>query len=197
MTVASRSGVIVRAWGDSCTKTLQKELLTRSLKPTMNLDLAFLEHHCMSAMEREFISRNVRYGREVRVPLIYKGEVLSFHRVDLLVEEKVVVEVKSTQDLHPSAKRQLTNYLRATDLEVGLLLHFGPEPKFYRIILSNKNKPHRKRLQSVPAANIRDERSVGAEEANHQYQNQITPETEATKASTAGGPDPSPSSCLK
>jgi GxxExxY protein len=58
----------------------------------------------------------------------------------MVVDGKVVVEIKSTDRLHPNARRQLLNYLRATNLEVGLLLHFGPEPKFYRVYSPNTTR---------------------------------------------------------
>jgi GxxExxY protein len=58
----------------------------------------------------------------------------------MLVDEKLVVENKSTVVLHPFAARQLYNYLRATDLEVGLLLHYGPEPKFHRLVSTNTRR---------------------------------------------------------
>jgi len=51
-----------------------------------------------------------------------------------LIDEKLIVEAKSAQTLPACAARQLYNYLRATNLAVGLLLHFGPEPKFHRLI---------------------------------------------------------------
>jgi GxxExxY protein len=59
----------------------------------------------------------------------------------MIVDDRLVVEVKSTPGLPPTAVRQLYGYLRATDLELGLLLHFGPEPKFYRQIVTNDQKP--------------------------------------------------------
>jgi len=65
---------------------------------------------------------------------MYKGEELGTQRLDMIVDDKLVVETKSTYELHKAAVRQVYNYLRATRLEVGLLLHFGPEPKFYRLI---------------------------------------------------------------
>jgi len=52
--------------------------------------------------------------------------------LDLLIDDVLIVEVKSTVELHKGANREIYNYLRATNLELGLLLHFGPEPKFYR-----------------------------------------------------------------
>ena len=54
--------------------------------------------------------------------------------MDMVVDERLLVETKSTEVLPKIASRQVYNYLRATGLEVGLLLHFGPEPAFHRII---------------------------------------------------------------
>jgi GxxExxY protein len=71
-----------------------------------------------------------RYG----VPVCYKGEEISRQRIDMVVDERLIIEAKSTQDLHKSASRQVHNYLCATRLRVGLLLHFGPEPAFYRLV---------------------------------------------------------------
>ena len=70
------------------------------------------------------------------MPVIYKGDEISRQRIDMIIDQRLLVEVKATQELHKSAKRQVYNYLRATRLQVGLLLHFGPEPCFYRIVCS-------------------------------------------------------------
>jgi GxxExxY protein len=61
------------------------------------------------------------------------GEELAVQRLDMIVDGKVVVELKAGASLMAGAQRQLYNYLRAGRLEVGLLLHFGLEPKFYRL----------------------------------------------------------------
>jgi GxxExxY protein len=102
------------------------------------LGYGFLEHLYARAMERELRSRGHRVGREVLVRVIYKGSELGVQRLDLIVDDRVVVETKASKELHGSAARQLYNYLRATNLRVGLLLHFGPEPRFDRIICRNK-----------------------------------------------------------
>ena len=60
--------------------------------------------------------------------VFFKGMVMGKQRLDMVVDEKLVVEVKSTYDLRSGALRQLHNYLCATHLQVGLFLHFGPEP---------------------------------------------------------------------
>jgi GxxExxY protein len=98
------------------------------------LGFGFLEYLYVTALERELLARGHRVGREVSVPVFYKGEELGRQRLDLLVDGTLVVETKATIDLSKEATRQVYNYLRATDLKVGLLLHFGPEAKFYRIL---------------------------------------------------------------
>ena len=98
------------------------------------LGFSFLEQVYMAALERELRARRHAVGREVWVPVFYKGEEISRQRIDTIVDERLVVEAKSTRDLHKSAPRQVYNYLRATRLKVGLLLHFGPEPAFYRLV---------------------------------------------------------------
>ncbi len=117
------------------------------------LGFGFLEHLYVMALERELLARGHRIGREVWVPVLYKGAELGRQRLDMIVDETLVIETKSTHDLPRAATRQLYNYLRATRLEVGLLLHVGPDPRFYRVLCRNallrgrtrlhpKNPPH-------------------------------------------------------
>ena len=101
------------------------------------LGFGFLEHVYMLAMELELMARGRRVGTEVAVQVRYKGESLTTQRIDMIVDEKVVVEIKSTALLPATAERQTLNYLRATNLEVALLLHFGPKPRFYRLVCSH------------------------------------------------------------
>ena len=101
------------------------------------LGFGFLEHVYSLALERELMERRRLVGREVSIPIFYKGSALTSQRVDMIVDERVVVEIKATYVLPPT-KRQTLNYLRSTNLEVALILHFGPEPKFYRLVHSNK-----------------------------------------------------------
>ena len=102
------------------------------------LGYGFLESVYAAALERELIARGHRVSREHAVLVIYKGEQIGFQRVDMLVDDRLVVEIKSTPVLAPTATHQLLNYLRATSLQVGLLLHFGPEPRFHRVVSLNR-----------------------------------------------------------
>src|SRR5689334_11867577 len=88
-----------------------------------NLGFGFLEHVYATALERELIARGHSVAREVSVTVTYKGEDLTQQRLDMIVDGKLVVEIKSTYRLHRAAARQLHSYLRGTSLEVGLLLH--------------------------------------------------------------------------
>lgn len=128
---------------------LKGEALTRSVIGAFfevynTLGFGFLEHVYLLALERELRGRGHSVGREVGVCITYKGEDLTFQRLDMIVDDTLVVEIKSSYELHAAARRQVFNYLRAMNLEVGLLLHFGPEPKFYRLISTNRKQypPH-------------------------------------------------------
>ena len=97
------------------------------------LGFGFLENVYCAALAVELRRRGHKVAREVTVPVFYDGDQIARYRIDFMVDDVVVVEVKSTESLNSSDLRQLRNCLRATPLEVGLLLHFGPKPKFYRM----------------------------------------------------------------
>lgn len=116
---------------------LLEETLTRSIIGAFyevynTLGYGFLEHLYVLAMDQELISRGHRVARQVSVPVFYKRRQLGTQRLDMIVDGKVIIEIKSTLDLHPAAHRQLRSYLQGTKLQLGFLLHFGPEAKFYR-----------------------------------------------------------------
>jgi GxxExxY protein len=124
-------------------RDLIEENLTRSVIGAFfevynNLGFGFLEHLYVMALERELLARGHRVAREVWARVVYKGEELGIQRIDMIVDEKVVIETKAGSKLPEHAARQLFNYLRATNLEVGLVLHFGPKAAFHREICPNK-----------------------------------------------------------
>ncbi len=127
-------------------KELTKSVIGAFFEVYNELGFGFLEHNYVLALEIELLTRGHDIAREVNVPVFYKGARLSGQRIDLIVDNRVVVETKSSYNLPPTAIRQLCNYLRATELEVGLVLHFGPEPKFYRQMVTNDQKTLDKNL---------------------------------------------------
>jgi len=158
------------------------------------LGYGFLEHLYVRAMEQELCARGHRVAREVSVRVMYNGILLGLQRLDLIVDDKLVVEAKASSELHKSASRQLYNYLRATNLRIGLLLHFGPEPTFHRIICPmkktdpTKKDPTKKDPKHQP----------GSEASAFKSSVSVASDPQAlVNEETAGGPDPAPSSCLK
>ena len=96
------------------------------------LGFGFLESVYRRALAIELRARGHRCAEEGLIEVQYKGVVVGAYRFDLVVDDRVLVEAKSGESLAPTAKRQLLNYLRATRIEVGLLLHFGPQPRCLR-----------------------------------------------------------------
>ena len=108
-----------------------------------HMGYGFHEPLCAAALERELLGRGHRVGREVNVTVHYKGVEIGVQRLDMLVDDVLVVEIECQDKLHPSGFRQLHNHLRATNLELGLLVNFGPKPQFQRVIFTNDHKRHR------------------------------------------------------
>jgi GxxExxY protein len=90
------------------------------------------------ALEHELRDRGHEIVRELAIEIDYQGRYVARLRLDMVVDGRVVVENKATEKLSPAAAMQLVSYLRATEFEVGLLLHFGPSPYFKRYIDSPK-----------------------------------------------------------
>jgi GxxExxY protein len=90
------------------------------------LGFGFLESVYRAALVRMLRSRGIGVATEVRVPVYFRNEIIAQQRLDIIVEDIVVVELKATEVLSKHAPRQLRNYLAATRLPVGLLLHFAP-----------------------------------------------------------------------
>jgi GxxExxY protein len=112
---------------------LTSSIIAAFLEVYRILDYGYPECLHTAALEYELRLRGHRVDREVEADVRYKSVKIGKQRLDVVVDDKVIVEVKSTERLHPSARRQLLGYLKATRFDIGLLLHFGPEPKFLRV----------------------------------------------------------------
>lgn len=120
------------------------------------LHFGFREHVYQLALERELLARGHRVGREVNVRIFYKGVELTTDRMDMIVNERLIVETKATSERPRGAAGQLLSYLRSTNLEVGLLLHFGPKRLDHlRLVASNEFKTLHTTLHGPEGANHR------------------------------------------
>ena len=98
------------------------------------LGFGFNENVYCNALTIELGKRGLLVQREVPKEVLYLGQPIALFRIDMLVEGRLVVEVKAAQHLTEVDHRQLLNYLRVSNLQLGLLLHFGPKPAFHRMI---------------------------------------------------------------
>jgi GxxExxY protein len=104
------------------------------------LGFGFLESVYSRAIAHLLVEGGLHVKREVPIAVHFRGMRLGAFRADLIVEEKVLVELKASPVLDPSAEAQLLNYLRATNLQVGLVLHFGEKAQFRRRLYTNDRK---------------------------------------------------------
>lgn len=104
------------------------------------LGYGFLEKVYENAMAIELRKMGLKVVQQARIVVYYEGEEVGDHNADLLVEELVIVELKAARVLEDSHEAQLLNYLKATTIEVGLLLNFGPKPQFRRKVYDNELK---------------------------------------------------------
>jgi GxxExxY protein len=135
--------IVAMAAADLKHADITQAVITAFFKVYNAMGHGFLEARYASALERELRNVGRHVAREYATRVYYQGEEIGYHRLDMVVDLTVVVELKAHPVLPPFARRQLMNYLRATNLEVGLLLHFGPKPKVERIFIPNDplNRP--------------------------------------------------------
>ena len=104
------------------------------------LGYGFLEKIYENAMMLEMEKENIPAVSQAPIKVIYDDKILGEYFADILVDEKVIVEIKAARSLAPENEAQLLNYQKATEIEVGLLLNFGPKPQIKRKILDNYRK---------------------------------------------------------
>ncbi|MEK6152048.1 GxxExxY protein [Flavobacteriaceae bacterium 3-367] len=103
------------------------------------LGYGFLEKVYENAMFLELRETGLFVEKQKPIKVYYKKHKVGDYYADLIVSEAVIVELKATQALCPEYEYQLINYLKATEIEVGLLLNFGKSPQFKRKIFSNES----------------------------------------------------------
>ena len=100
----------------------------------------FIESVYESAFEVALTSRGLSVLRQIEVPVWFRGKKIGDFTADMLVEKCVLLELKAGRALNPVHEAQLLNYLRATEIEVGMLFSFGLKPEFKRLAYDNARK---------------------------------------------------------
>ena len=104
------------------------------------LGYGFLEKVYENAMAIEIRRRAHTVACQYPIAVSYRDQIVGDYYADLLIDDAVIVELKAVRALAKQHEAQLLNYLSATPYEVGLLLNFGPEPKFIRKVFDNDRK---------------------------------------------------------
>jgi len=106
------------------------------------LGYGFLERIYENALAHELSKRGFDVTQQLAIDVYYDGLVMGQYFADLVIDNCVVLELKAVEELNSQHTAQLLNYLKASQIEVGLLLNFGPNPQFKRRAFSNERKAH-------------------------------------------------------
>ncbi len=100
------------------------------------LGYGFLEAIYQEALEIEFLNQKIPYEREAPLPVYYKDiQLEKQYYADFICFDKIIVELKSVQELNKVHLKQILNYLKATESRLGLILNFGKESLEYKRII--------------------------------------------------------------
>lgn len=102
------------------------------------LGYGFLEKVYENALLIELIKMGLNVEKQKQIKVFYESNEVGVYFADLIVEKLVIVELKASESLCEEHEYQLINYLKATEMEVGLLLNFGKKPVFKRKVFSNQ-----------------------------------------------------------
>ena len=104
------------------------------------LGYGFVESVYQEAFTIALADRGASVSREPAILVRFRGRSAGLFRPDFIVDNAIVVELKAVRALEPAHEAQLLNYLRACDVEIGLLLNFGPKAEFRRFVWRNRRK---------------------------------------------------------
>ena len=123
---------------------LYKELTDKIIKGFYNvyneLGFGFLENVYQNALYFELINIPLKTEAQKAIEVYYQNRLVGNYKADLLVNDTVILELKAVEYLLEEHELQLINYLKATNIEIGLLLNFGKKPEIRRKIFTNDRK---------------------------------------------------------
>lgn len=117
---------------------ITEKIIKAFYKVYNELGFGFLEKVYENALYLELEQMDLKCEKQKQIVVYYQDKVVGKYFADIIVENKVILELKAAESLREEHEFQLINYLKATDIEVGLLLNFGKKPHFKRKIFSNR-----------------------------------------------------------
>ena len=119
---------------------ITRKIIGAAMKVHSTLGNGFQEVIYQRALTIEMAKQGLSFQRELEMQIYYDGQEIGTRRVDFLVEDKVMVELKALTTLEDVHLAQAINYLEAYKLEVGLLLNFGAKSLEYRRLIKSLNR---------------------------------------------------------
>lgn len=116
---------------------LTEKIIKAFYKVYNTLGYGFLEKVYENVLVIELKKMGFHISQQYNIKVYYDGVIVGDYFADIIVEDNVIIELKSAESLRKEHKFQLINYLKATEKEVGLLLNFGKTPEFKRAIFTN------------------------------------------------------------
>lgn len=117
------------------------DLIIKSFYKVYNiLGYGFLEKVYENALKVELLKLGLKVEQQKNIKVYYESEQVGEYFADLLINDSVIIELKAAESICEEHEAQLLNYLKATNIEVGLLLNFGKEPQFKRKYFTNDKK---------------------------------------------------------
>ncbi len=104
------------------------------------LGFGFLESVYRNSLRLALVQKGLTVDQEVAVSVFFRGQNVGDFRADLVVNSTILLELKTAERIIPAHESQVLNYLRSTELEIGLILNFGPRPQVRRLLLDNSRK---------------------------------------------------------
>ena len=113
-------------------KELTAKIIECAFKVHNTLGYGFLEAIYQNALLIELLKAGLQAEKEKKIQVYYDTQLVGDYITDIIVENKVILELKSVKELHPAHSAQLINYLKATGIETGLLINFGESVEIKR-----------------------------------------------------------------
>lgn len=107
---------------------LIKTIIAAAIEVKRTLGSGFLENVYLNALVHELRLRDIPVETEKRLRIYYKGTDVGWYRADIIVDGRIILELKSTESIAIAHEYQLVNYLRATGIDNGLIINFGSSP---------------------------------------------------------------------
>ncbi|MBI4699464.1 MAG: GxxExxY protein [Nitrospirae bacterium] len=108
-------------------KDITEDIISCAIEVHKTLGPGLLESIYEEALAHEFILRKIKYDKQLGISLNYKGKDIGKHRIDFLIKDEIIVELKSVETMNKIYEAQLLTYLRAMNKRIGLIINFNVE----------------------------------------------------------------------